>query len=252
MLPEVQELARLEAEQAELEDQVATAELELETLKVELTQFQYRYYQGPGSLYAELDDWDARIAMVEAGMHPDDVEAQSLAKKAEEQARRAAEEAGLIEKTPPPPPEITPETKHAFRKAAKLMHPDRATTEEERLRRNEIMAKVNLAYEKGDQVTIEKLIVEFGEDPEAIQGTDIGSRMVKTIRRIAQLKRRTSEIETNRAEVIKHELYELFVTVKDAESMGGDPIGDLVQEIMKQISERKIKLEMMRITQIEA
>ncbi len=58
MLPEEQELERLEVEQAELEEQVTTAELELETLKIELAQFQYRYYEGPGRLYAELDDWE--------------------------------------------------------------------------------------------------------------------------------------------------------------------------------------------------
>ena len=43
MLPEEQELNRLENEQATLEDQVATAELTLETLKVETAQFQHHY-----------------------------------------------------------------------------------------------------------------------------------------------------------------------------------------------------------------
>lgn len=245
MLPEEQELVRLEAEQAELEEQVTSAELELETLKVELVQFQYRYYQGPGRLYAELDSWDARIAMIDAGMHPDDVEVQLRAKAAEEQAKCSAEEAGIIETSPSPPPEITQEAKQAFRRAAKLMHPDRATSDEERKRRNEIMAKVNIAYEKGDQDAIEKLIIEFGQDPEAIQGDDIGSRMIKALRRIAQLRGRSVEIEKELAEAQKHELFELFVTVKESEAMGSDPIGDLIQEILKQISERKIQLEMM-------
>lgn len=246
MLPEEQELERLEAEQAALEEQVASAELELETLKVELAQFQYRYYQGPGRLYVELDEWDARIAMVEAGQYPDDVEAQFRAQAAQEQARRSAEEAGIIEKKPPPPVEITPETKQAFRKAAKLMHPDRATSDAERKRRNDMMAKVNRAYENGDLETIEKIIVEFGQDPEAIQGDDIGSRMIKAIRRNAQLRNRLVDIGNALAELRNHELYELMVTVKEAEAMGGDPIGDLVQELLKLISERKIKHEMMR------
>lgn len=248
MLPEEQELVRLETEQAELEEQAASGELELETLKVELAQFQYRYYQGPGRLYVELDEWDARIAMVEAGQHPDDVEAQFRAQEAQNQARRSAEEAGVIKKSPPPPPEITPETKQAFRQAAKLMHPDRATSDAERKRRNEMMAKVNRAYENGDLETIKKLIVEFGQDPEAIQGDDIGSRLIKLYRRIAQLRLRLSEIEKELAELRKHELYELMVTIKEAEAMGGDPLGDLFQEILKLISERKIQLEMMRET----
>ena len=249
MLPEEQELSRLETEQTTLEEQVSSAELELETLKVELAQFQYRYYQGPGRLYVELDDWDARIAMVEAGMHPDDVEAQLRAQAAEEQARRSAEEAGLIEKRPSPPPEITPETKQAFRQAARLMHPDRATTDAERERRNTMMAKVNLAYESGDLETIEKLIVEFGQDPEAIQGDDIGAQMIKAIRRVAQLRNRATEIDKCLQETQTHELYELMITVQQAEALGSDPIGDLVQDILRQISERKIQLEMLKLAQ---
>lgn len=246
MLPEEQELQRLETEQASLEEQVASAELTQETLKIELSQFQYRYYQSVGRLYAELDAWDARIAQVEAGQHPDDVEAQFRAQKAQEQARRSAEEAGVIEKSPPPPPEITPETKQAFRKAAKLMHPDRATTDTERERRNVMMAQVNVAYEKGDLAAIEKLIVEFGQDPEAIKGDDIGARMIKAIRRTAQLRRRLLEAEQEIAKQKQHELHELMSTIHETEAMGGDPIGDLVQELLRQISERKIQFDILR------
>lgn len=247
MLPEEQELARLETEQAEYEEQVASAELTLETLKIELSQFQYRYYSTTGPLYVELDELDAQIALVEAGQHPDDVEAQFRAQKAQEQARRSAEEAGVIEKSPPPPPEITRETKQAFRKAAKLMFPDHAPQgSDEWKRRSEMMSQVNSAYQKGDLAAIEKLIVEFGEDPEAIQGDDTGSRLVKAFRRIAQLRRRLAELEKELTQQHQHELYELMTTIVETETMGGDPLGDLVQDLMRQISERKIKLEILR------
>lgn len=246
MLPEEQELNRLETEQAELEDQVASAELTLETLKTEINQIQYRYYQTVGRLYVELDDLEALIARVEANQDPENLEAQQHAEEAEEQAKKSAEEAGVTEKQRPPPPEVTPELKQAFRQAAKLMHPDRATTDEERERRNTIMAKVNVAYAQGDQTTIEKLIVEFGQDPEAISGEDIGARMIKTIRRIAQLRRRLSEAEQEIVEHENTEMYELFVTVTETEALGGDPLGDLARQIIQQISERRIYLEIIR------
>jgi len=70
MLPEEKELARLEAEQAELREQVTSAELGLETIKTETTQFQHRYYQTLGRLYAELDEIDARIANLRAKKSP--------------------------------------------------------------------------------------------------------------------------------------------------------------------------------------
>ena len=246
MLPEEQELNRLESEQAILEDQIANAELTLETLKVETALFEHNYYQTVGRFYVELDQLVAQIARAEAGLDVDNIEAQAEAEAAERQAQQSAEEAGLTEKQPVPPREITPELKQTFRQAAKLMHPDRATTDAERVRRNVIMAQVNVAYAKGDQAAIEKLILEFGQDPEAITGEDVAARLVKTIRRLAQLRRRMAEAEQEIAFQKAGELYDLMVTVTEALAMGGDPLGDLAMHIMQQISERKIELETIR------
>ena len=243
MLPEELELNRLESEQAELEEQVTSAELTLETSKTETAQFQHRYHQTVGRLYAQLDELDAQIARVQAGLSPDDAAVQAYAQAAEQQAKSSAEEAGLIEAQPAPPPVITPELKLAFRQAAKLMHPDRATTEPERLRRTELMAQVNLAYERGDQKAIEKLIKEYGQDPEAITGGDVASRIVKAIRRIAQLRRRMGEVQQQMDAMQQTEIFELKQTIEETEAMGGDPLGDLAKQLMQELSERKIQLE---------
>lgn len=242
-LPEELELARLEGEQSLLTEQVVSSELELETIKTETTQFQRRYYETVGRLYVELDDLEAGITRAIAEDSPDDVAAQDQAKATQEQARKSAEEAGLIEAQPAPPPVITPECKQAFRKAAMLMHPDRATTEPERLRRNALMAQVNLAYEKGEQKAIEKLMLEFGHDPEAIAGEDVASKIVKSIRRIAQLRRRMGEIQQELEAQKQAEIYQLKTTIEETEAMGGDPLGDLARQLIQELSERKIQLE---------
>jgi len=52
LLPEEQELTRLESEQASLEEQVVSAELVLETIRNETAAFQRRYYRTVGHLYA--------------------------------------------------------------------------------------------------------------------------------------------------------------------------------------------------------
>ena len=246
MLPEEQELTRLEAEQAELEEQVTTAELMLETSKTETAQFQHRYHQSVGRLYAQLDEMDALIARVQAGLSPDDTAAQAHAQAAEQQAKASAEEAGLIETQPTPPPVITPELKLAFRQAAKLMHPDRATTEPERLRRTALMAQVNLAYERGDQKAIEKLVLEYGQDPEAIVGEDLDARWKKACRRIAQLRRRMGEVQQQLDAMIQTEIFHLKQTIEETEAMGGDPLGDLAKQLMQELSERIIQLEIVK------
>jgi hypothetical protein len=70
--------------------------------------------------------------------------------------------------------------------------------------------------------------------------------MIKAIRRIAQMKRRVSEIDQELSDAKKHELYELMTYVKETETLGGDPIADLEQDILKQISEKKIQFEQLR------
>lgn len=246
MLPEEKELLRLEAEQAELKEQVTSAELALETTKTETSQFQHRYYQAVGRLYAQLDELDAQIAKVRMEQAPDDIILKANAQTAKQQAEKSAEEAGLIEAQPKPPPVIIPELKQAYRQAVKLMHPDLAITEHERHRRTELMALVNLAYERGDKKAIEKLIEEFGQDPEAIVGEDVASRIVKTIRRIAQLRRRLGELRQEIEAQQKTEIFRLKQTIEEAETKGKDPLGDLTQQLMQEISERKTKLKTIR------
>jgi len=243
MLPEEQELARLESEQSQLTEQVAAAELERETLRADISRFQRRYYDTVGRLYVELDEVIASLTRKQAEAMPDDTDVQAQAQDAEEQARRSAEEAGLIEALPLPPPEITPDCKQAYRKAAMMMHPDRATTEQEAKRRTHLMAQVNVAYERGDLKAIEKLMLEFGHDPEAVEGEDVGSRIVKTIRRIAQLRRRMGEIQQELEAQRQTEIYQLKTTIEEAESLGGDPLGDLARQLLQQLSEQKIRLE---------
>ncbi len=246
MLPEELELVRLETEQGDLEEQLIQTELALETCKTETAQFQHRYYLAVGSLYAQLDELDAQIAIEQARLHPSDASVLAYAKASKQRAERSAQEAGVIAARPVPPKELTAELKLAYRRAAKLMHPDRAVTEAERQRRTDLMVRVNRAYENGDQRTIDQLIKEYGHDPEAIAGDDVGSRIVKTIRRLAQLRRRLGEAQGELAEQQRSELFQLRQSVEDGEAIGGDPLGELMQQLMQELSERRGRLEMLQ------
>ena len=236
------ELAKLEAEQAQLEEQVALLELERETTKTDVVRFQKRYYDTVGRLLVELDKLLAGICQHEATENPNDIEAQNAARAAQERARQSAEEAGLIEAQPDPPAEITPECKKVYRKAAMLMHPDRATSEAERARRTQMMAQVNIAYERGDQAALEKLIIEFGDDPEAITGVDIASRVMKAKRRISQLRRRSTEIEQEMDAVREAEIFNLMTAVEEAEALGEDPLGELAAKLLQELAKRRVAL----------
>jgi len=241
VLPEEQELARLDAQQKELGEQLVSAELSFETAATETERFKQRYYHIVRRLYAELDELEAKISNARLKQAPNDPDVRAHAKASEERAKRTAEEAGLIESQPDSEPEITPALKQAYRRAVKLMHPDLALTEKERLRRTALMAQINLAYKRGDLHAIERLIKEYGEDPEAIVGEDVASRIVKTIRRIAQLRRRIEQVEQELDALKQTDVYQLRQTIEQQEAKGADPLGDLACDLKTQISEKKRK-----------
>ena len=250
LLPEEQELRRLTAEQADLEEQVISAELALETIRTETAVFQQRYYRAVGHLYAKLDNINAEIAKTRAAQSPEDAALRARAHSAYEQAKQSSEEAGLMDERPKPSPVADPNLKQAFRKAVKLMHPDLAISEPERQRRTKLMAALNLAYERGDLKEIERLMAEFGQDPEAIVGEDVASLIVKAIRRIAQLRRRLSELQQELNAHKKSEAYELRQTVEAADASGDDLLGDLAMQLVKEISEREAELKAIRSPQV--
>jgi hypothetical protein len=246
MLPEEEELAKLEDEHSKLKEEVTSLELMLETIKTETAQFEHRYYQTVGRLYTELDLIDAQIASLQAKQFPDDLTLQTHARSADEQAKKTAEEVGLIQAQPDPPPMMDTDLKDAYRRAVKLMHPDLGTTNQECQRRTELMAQVNLAKERSDRKAIEKLIKQFGEDPEMIVGEDIGSRIVKVIRRNGQLRRRLSELQQGIQTHQNTKIFQLKQKIQKAEAATEDPLGDLARQLRQQISERKIRMEAMR------
>jgi predicted nucleic acid-binding Zn-ribbon protein len=246
LLPEEAELARLEAEQADLEEQVASAELALSTAKAETGRFQQRYYATVGRLYARLDQLNAQLAEIRAKRNPSNDAMVDRARSAREQARRSSEEAGLVQERPKPPPNIGPDLKQAYRQAVKLMHPDLALSERERQRRTKLMAELNLAYERGDLKAIKRLADEFGQDPEAVVGEDVGSRIVKAIRRIAQLRRRLDDLRAETAAHQQGEAFQLRQTIETAEANGDDPLGDLAWQLTKEIAAREAELNIVQ------
>ena len=100
MLPEENELARLEVEQAELKEQVTSAELALETTKTETAQFQHRYYHAVGRLYAQLDELDAQTSNARMEQFPDDADIKARARAAKQQAKDRLRKLACLKRNP--------------------------------------------------------------------------------------------------------------------------------------------------------
>ena len=121
--PEDEELAKKRAELAQLESELADRELYLVNLTAQLGVFERRYIEVVGTLYAKLDDINARIAERRARLKAGDRKAQEAAK----QARALANESrAAVDVKQPELSTIAPseELKRLYREVAKRVHPD--------------------------------------------------------------------------------------------------------------------------------
>ena len=132
--PEEEELAKKREELALLQAELADRELFLTDLRAELSAFEALYLRQVGTLYAELDEWNAKIAERLA-----EQEGTDEARSAAAQARTQAEESKSAVQEGAAKGEgfkASPELKKLFREVAMRIHPDHATDEADRHKRD--------------------------------------------------------------------------------------------------------------------
>lgn len=239
--PEEIELANKLTELEALDTALVQKELELATLTGEVAAFNSRYLNSVGRLFAELDEIEREIAELRARLKPHDSAAINAARKAREKANestRAVNEArqGATEFKP------TAEIKQLYREAARRFHPDRALDDEDRARRNEIMTKINVAYQNNDLAELQRLIEETGYLPDEIKGEDVPAKLIRAIRRIAQIKSRLAALDAEIAQIKSSEIYVLKMKVEEEEATGGDPLAELAHQISAQIASARATL----------
>jgi hypothetical protein len=157
--PEDEEILRKREELAAVRATLAERELELVDLRKQLAAFEGRYLRRVGTLYAELDEWKARISELHARLNPS-AASQAQAEEAREQARHTYEDAhGKASETPDFTP--SPDLKRLFREVAKRIHPDFSKDSIDLERRTRFMAEANRAYEAGDAEALQRILDEY-------------------------------------------------------------------------------------------
>ena len=66
--------------------------------------------------------------------------------------------------------------------------------------------------------------------------------MLKAARRIAQLRRRMAEIELELEGLRQAEIFQLMTAVAEAEDTGDNPLGELAEQLLQEISRRRLAL----------
>jgi DnaJ-domain-containing protein 1 len=213
LTPEEQELEKKQCEVSVLETQLAERELELATVQAELHAFEGEYLRVVGSRYTELDRIEAQIAEYMAYL---------------ESSRDFKPSESL---------------KKLYREVAKRIHPDLATDEEERQRRQNLMAEANQAYEDGDEERLRAILHGWESSPESVKGEGAAAELIRTIRKIAQSQERLKTIQEEIEALEQTDLYQLKTKVITAQQAGRDLLAEMAFQLDEQIAAAKQQLE---------
>ena len=239
LTPEEEELLRKREELAGVRGALAERELELADLRAQLKSFEGHYLRQVGVLYAELDDWEAKIAEIEASLRPSPTasqQAQETRKRAEETHEATHGEASKARDFQP-----SADLRSLFRETAKRLHPDFAKDEADRLLRTRLMAQANAAYSQGDAEALQRILDEFGNSPESVQGEGVGAELVRIIRQIHQARKNIAAIENELSSLRASEIAQLKQDVEKAEKEGRDLLAELEASVQVRIADAKKK-----------
>ncbi|MBI2267672.1 MAG: hypothetical protein HYU64_21320 [Armatimonadetes bacterium] len=235
--PEELELEEKKRNLANLQDQLANRELEYAELRAELSVFQREFYQRVGRLYPILDSLCADLAELNARRSPSDTalrDQATTARRQAEQIGRAFEEQQAS--SPEGSRQLPSETlKALFRQATKAFHPDLALDPKDRARREKAMKEANLAFQRGDEEGLRRILQEWLSSPETVDGEGAGAELVRVIRRIALVKKRLIEIEKQLIELRESPWWKLHAQVIEARDKGGDLLRKMADDLILEI-----------------
>lgn len=237
--PEERELEKKKAELASLEAQIVQHELDLATLRTELKAVENHYLATVGILYAELDQIQAQIAEAEARLRPSDLETQQQAADARTQAEESSQTARAIGESKS---KLTESLKTLYREIAKRIHPDLATNDADRARRQKLMAEANHAYEEGNEAGLQAILNDWETSPDSVEGEGAGPELIRAIRKIEQIQRRLVEMEAEMQQLRTSDLYQLWAKTEEAENQGRDLLKELASQVERDIDAARPRL----------
>jgi hypothetical protein len=210
--PEELELEKKRQDLEQLRNELAESELEFHTLQAQLSAFESQYLNIVGRRIARNDELQARLAAAKSASKPDDVHIRQEAVEAQRLAQTSAEAFGS-EPSTQNSKRFRPsdDCRKLYLQAAKAMHPDLATSDEDKSRRHRFMSALNEAYEMADEVQIRKILDDWNLSPEAVIGDGVGAELVRIIRQCSQLHKSINDIQSKIDALKCGDIHKLFL-----------------------------------------
>jgi hypothetical protein len=137
--------------------------------------------------------------------------------------------------------------KSLYRGVAKAVHPDLAADEVERLRRQELMALANEAYQTGNRQVLIDLLSEWEQAPLSYGSElDIALELVRVIRQLAAVQQNIHAVIRQTEELKQTDIFYFKLRVSDALADGVDLLADMAAAVDLDIARIRRRLSTVR------
>lgn len=196
-------------------------------LKSEIRIFEQSYEEILGSRIEVLEDleWQLRGFLGEA---MSDSRAESL--KQEQKFSHLHSCTDLLDDDyQPDTPNLS--IKSLFRGVAKAVHPDLASDDKERKRRQELMSLANEAYKSGNRKILADMLSEWEKTPLYTSELDIAMELVRVIRQIAAVEQNIHAVIRQTDELKQTDIYRFKLRVNESLVDGIDLLAEMAAKV---------------------
>jgi len=141
-----------------------------------------------------------------------------------------ADAAGARADQPPEVEAAEKALKRIYRRLARLLHPDLAQDETERVRLSELMARVNAAYARGDLTELSVMAEKLGAG-EPLGELSEAERRAHLEARIANLERIAASLRRERERLVRSDTHRLWAEAARRAEAGGDLLEETRAEL---------------------
>jgi hypothetical protein len=246
--PEEIELEKKRAELLRFKDHCAGREYEYSQLKSEIRLFEQVYEDVLGARIATLEDLEWQLN----GLLEDSEAVEPVASPASNDAfAYFHHRTDLLDdenetdndSDPQSPPK---NLKSLYRAVAKAIHPDLAPDEDQRHRRQELMAVANHAYEVGDRKVLEDIFYDWGKGPELVSELDVALELVRVIREIARMQQNIHALSCQLEELKATDIYTFKIRVDESLADGIDLLAEMAAALDLDIIKAKNRLALLQ------
>lgn len=212
-------------------------------LRDEIRQFEYSYEQVLGNRISELEDLEWQLnGLLGKGEPARPNEFHST----EETKPQYPHKTDLLDEEEPSLDFQIKSLKSIYREVAKAVHPDFASGDGERKRRQELMAMANQAYENGDRRTLEKMLSDLEQPPEPTSAPEVAIELVRVIRLIARVQQDIHAVIRQIEELKDSDIFSFKVRVDEAKADGINLMAEMAATVDLDIAKTKRRLAALR------